>query len=108
MPKFKIANKVYDISDDQVSKFKALAQTKGYKVEEVLDEGKNLPQGTGATVEETQAPGMEFNLGDTSLDISKGDGKKANVSAKALALVVVFFEFALYSSSIFFIFISKV
>jgi len=78
MPKFKIANKVYDISDDQVSKFKALAQTKGYKVEEVLDEGKNLPQGTGATVEETQAPGMEFNLGDTSLDISKGDGKKAN------------------------------
>ena len=78
MPKFKIANKVYNISDDQVGKFKALAQTKGYKVEEVFDEGKNIPQGTGAPVEKTQAPGMEFNLGDTSLDISKGDGKKAN------------------------------
>ena len=38
MPKFKIANKVYNISADKVNDFKQLAQAKGYQVEEVLDE----------------------------------------------------------------------
>ena len=80
MPKFKIANKVYDISADQVNKFKALAQTKGYKIEEVLEqqpievgqpEGK--PQavakmGAPATAQKA-APAMDSKLDVGSLDL---------------------------------------
>ena len=51
MPKFKIANKVYDISDDQVSKFKALAQTKGYKVEEVIGNSPKMFQGPSTNLQ---------------------------------------------------------
>lgn len=80
MPKFKIANKVYDISDDQVNKFKALARTKGYKIEEVLDEQpiniggtEGKPQavaktGAPATAPKT-APVMDSRLDVGSLDL---------------------------------------
>lgn len=80
MPKFKIANKVYDISSDKVNQFKALAQTKGYKVEEVLDEqpinvggAEGKPQavakmGAPATAQKT-APAMDSKLDVGSLDL---------------------------------------
>jgi len=59
MPKFKIANKVYDISADQVNKFKALAQTKGYKIEEVLEQQPievGQPEGKPQAVATTGVP----------------------------------------------------
>ena len=80
MPKFKIANKVYDISADKVNEFKALAQTKGYKVEDIVDEQINesspvmgktqavAKTGAPVTAQKT-APNMESKSEDGSLDL---------------------------------------
>jgi hypothetical protein len=69
MPKYRIGNKIYDITENQVESFLNLAKEKGYNVEEV-----KMPRvEQGATTLMGQAPIMGFQSEDISLESQEDD-----------------------------------
>lgn len=82
MPKFKISDTVYDIPQEKIEDFLAMASSKGYNVQQIqetespqVDAGKTQPQVTGAPVEETAAPDTESSSAPISLESQKAQNE---------------------------------